>query len=128
MASTERKRLPKRRKSTTYSMTLKPKDQDALKFHVTLGFYDDGRLGEVFVGVSKVGSFLKATLELWGMMASKALQHGMPASELVRTCSMVSAVPGVIDCEDLPAIHGLEAKSPWDAIAKLLSAEVSLKE
>lgn len=119
-----RVRLPSRRRSATYSLLHRPKTEQPMKIHVGLCFYDDESLGEIWVCVSKTGSFLKATLEAWGMTASKALQCGMTVSELVKTLRKVEAWPGTVECEDVPAIHGEESRSPWDAIALLIEAEV----
>ena len=66
----DRERLPSRRKNATYSLVHRPKGGQAAKLHVGLCFYEDGRLGEVWVTVSKTGSMFKATLEAWGMTAS----------------------------------------------------------
>lgn len=125
MSRGERERLSKRRSSYTYSLTFLPTGENPIKMHVSLGYYEDGRLGEVWVEVSKIGSFFKATLSAWAMVVSKALQWGMPVSELVDTHRNVSAVPGIISCEAVEQIHGKQARSPWDAIAQLIEAEAS---
>ena len=45
---------------------------------VTCSEYEDGRLGEVFVVVSKAGTAMRASLEALAISISIGLQHGVP--------------------------------------------------
>jgi hypothetical protein len=51
-------------------------------FHVTLGRYDDGRIGEVFITGSKSGSDLEANVRDTAILVSLALQHGVPLATM----------------------------------------------
>jgi len=58
---------------------------DDQTFHIIRSFYDDGRLGEIFVTVGKNGSTVKGLQEVLCMIISKALQYGVPADVLAKT-------------------------------------------
>ncbi len=65
--------LPTRRKSVTQSVRI-----NGQSVHYTLGFYPDGRPGELFVDLAKCGSALRTWCGQAAMMLSVALQHGTP--------------------------------------------------
>ena len=52
-------------------------DQRA-KFIVTLGYYDDGAVGEVFITGQKTGTQMDAISRDSAVLLSIALQHGVP--------------------------------------------------
>jgi ribonucleotide reductase alpha subunit len=52
--------------------------------HVIRSFYDDGRIGEIFVTAAKQGNTVRGFLEVLSMVVSKALQYGMPPEILSR--------------------------------------------
>lgn len=93
-----RLRLPARRRCETVTATL-----GGHKLHVSLGYYPDGRLGEVFVAMDKVGSFSRAMLDTLGRALSRSLQHGATAEEVrdmlcgveFDPAGTVGGVPGV---------------------------------
>lgn len=120
----ERERLPKRREDgRNYEVDL----GKGIKLYVTLNYYPDGRLGEMFIDMVKQGSTLRTSLHVWATMLSKALQFGMPAREVVRTFRDVACAPTgtVKDDGTLPdSIGGVQASSIWDAIARLIEGEV----
>lgn len=66
-----RELLPSRRYSETFEVVV----QD-IKYTATLGFYEDGRPGEVFLNGTKVGTVLDLNACEAAVMASLALQHG----------------------------------------------------
>lgn len=74
-----RERLPDRRPSET--VTIQSRHQGGRKLHLTTGFYEDGRLGELFVHGAKIGSHTDMMLAEVGALLSIALQHGMPLEE-----------------------------------------------
>ena len=49
---------------------------------MTLGRYDDGRVGEVFITGSKSGSDLEANVRDTAILVSLALQHGVPLATM----------------------------------------------
>lgn len=61
---------------------------DGHTYHIQRSFYDDGRLGEIFVSVGKQGNTIKGLTEVLCIMISKCLQYGIdPAmiSEILRS-------------------------------------------
>lgn len=65
--------LPNRRYGETFSI----KRPDST-YSVTLGFYDTGRIGEVFITGPKVGSDTAAVARDGAVLLSLALQFGVP--------------------------------------------------
>ncbi len=66
-----RERLPARRQAETLDLWY-----DGRRFHVTIGQYDDGRPGEVFLHGAKVGSDSNLLYDDIGVLISRLLQHG----------------------------------------------------
>lgn len=61
------------------SLTQKLKIGD-LEAYLTVGFYPDGRPGEIFIRCDKEGSMLKGMLHSFAIAVSLGLQHGIPLS------------------------------------------------
>ena len=74
----ERRHLPKRRKGY-----IREAHVGGHKVFLRTGEYDDGSLGEVFIDMYKEGASFKGLLNCFAVLASKALQYGMPLEELV---------------------------------------------
>ena len=74
----ERERLPDRRRSWTQKLHVAGQT-----VYLGCGFYPDGRLGEIFLDVSKAGSDLRMTMHTLAMTFSVALQHGTPLPVLI---------------------------------------------
>lgn len=74
----ERNRLPDTRRSVTHRFSV-----GGAHGYVTVGEYDDGRPGEVFVRIAKEGSTLSGLLDGWAITTSIALQHGVPLEAFV---------------------------------------------
>ena len=49
---------------------------------MTVGLFEDGTPGEIFVNVSKQGSTVSGLMDTVAMLTSYALQYGVPISEL----------------------------------------------
>lgn len=60
---------------------------------LTFGEYDDGRLGEIFIDTSKMGSFARGALDALARMTSVALQCGTPVEEVVKALSELNFPP-----------------------------------
>jgi ribonucleotide reductase alpha subunit len=92
-----RERLPKRRKSSTFSFRVAD-----CEGYVTVGEYDDGRPGEVFIKVSKQGSTLAGIMDAFSISVSLGLQHGVPLATYVRKYSNMRFEPaGITDDAEL---------------------------
>ncbi len=92
-----RERLPRRRVSTTFAFRVAD-----CEGYVTVGEYEDGRPGEVFIKVSKQGSTLAGIMDAFSISISLGLQHGVPLSTYVRKYVNMKFEPsGMTDDADL---------------------------
>lgn len=55
--------------------------------YLTVGFFDDGRPGELFVQMAKEGSTIGGLMDTIGTLTSIALQYGVPVNTLVEKFS-----------------------------------------
>lgn len=67
--------LPNRRACATFEM--KHGGQNTV-FAITVGYYADGRIGEVFISGAKAGSEIDAIARDGAVLLSIALQYGVP--------------------------------------------------
>ena len=56
-----------------------------IELYITLGFYDDGKISELFVSTDKEGTVVKGILASLSKAISNMLQYNIPASEISRT-------------------------------------------
>ncbi len=73
-----RQKLPRNRRSRTFQFRVAD-----CKGFVTVGEYDDGRPGEVFLKVSKQGSTLAGIMDTFAISVSHGLQYGVPLKAFV---------------------------------------------
>jgi len=57
------------------------------KGYITVGLYEDGTPGEVFITMAKEGSTISGLMDSFASMTSFALQYGVPLKFLVQKCS-----------------------------------------
>jgi ribonucleoside-diphosphate reductase alpha chain len=96
-ATTTRTRLPRRRRSNTFAFRVAD-----CEGYVTVGEYEDGRPGEVFMKVSKQGSTLSGVMDAFSIAVSLGLQHGVPLSTFVRKYTNMRFEPaGITDDPEL---------------------------
>ncbi|MDP9020926.1 MAG: hypothetical protein M3N25_09030, partial [Actinomycetota bacterium] len=92
-----RERLPRRRRSNTF--TFRVADCEG---YVTVGEYDDGRPGEVFMKVSKQGSTLAGIMDAFSIAVSLGLQHGVPLTTFIQKYTNMRFEPaGMTDDPDI---------------------------
>jgi ribonucleoside-diphosphate reductase alpha chain len=92
-----RERLPRRRKSSTFAFRVAD-----CEGYVTVGEYEDGRPGEVFMKVSKQGSTLAGIMDAFSICISLGLQHGVPLATYVRKYTNMRFEPaGITDDPEL---------------------------
>jgi len=77
-AGDQREVMPGRRKG--YNQKLRC---GGMSLYLRTGEYADGRLGEVFVDVSKQGATLRSLFSCFSIAVSLGLQHGVPLDEFV---------------------------------------------
>jgi ribonucleoside-diphosphate reductase alpha chain len=92
-----RERLPRKRNSKTFSFRVAD-----CEGYVTVGEYEDGRPGEVFIKVSKQGSTLAGIMDAFSISLSLGLQHGVPLATFVRKFANMKFEPaGITDDPEL---------------------------
>jgi ribonucleoside-diphosphate reductase alpha chain len=74
-----RRRLPETRKSITHKF-----DIAGHEGYITVGLFEDGTPGELFVTMAKEGSTIGGLMDTIGTLVSMALQYGVPLETLVR--------------------------------------------
>lgn len=68
------------------------------KGFVTVGLYEDGRPGEIFILTSKTGSSLRGMMDAFAIAVSIGLQYGVPLSEFISKFSHMRFDPaGITD-------------------------------
>ncbi|MBO0732244.1 MAG: hypothetical protein J2P57_23490, partial [Acidimicrobiaceae bacterium] len=98
-----RERLPRKRRSTTFAFRVAD-----CEGYVTVGEYDDGRPGEVFMKVSKQGSTLAGIMDAFSIAVSLGLQHGVPLATYVRKYTNMRFEPaGMTDDPELRLAQSL---------------------
>jgi ribonucleoside-diphosphate reductase alpha chain len=114
-----RQRLPRTRRSKTFAFRVAD-----CEGYVTVGEYEDGRPGEVFMKVSKQGSTLAGIMDAFSIAVSLGLQYGVPLSTFVRKYTNMRFEPaGITDDPDLRL-----ATSLVDYIFRKLAVEYMSKE
>jgi len=63
------------------------------KVYLRTGEYEDGSLGEIFIDMYKEGASFKGLMNCFSVLASKALQYGVPLEELVDTFTFTRFEP-----------------------------------
>lgn len=77
-----RDRLPQRRAAETFDFDHVNHAGASFPYKATIGFYDDGRVGEVFLYAGKVGTELDVSIKDAAIILSFALQHGARAEDI----------------------------------------------
>ena len=90
---TVRRKLPRVRSSKTFSFKV-----GDLHGYFTVGEYEDGSPGELFVTAAKMGSTLAGLMDSFARSISYGLQYGVPLKAYVKAMSNTSFAPaGVTD-------------------------------
>jgi ribonucleoside-diphosphate reductase alpha chain len=107
-----RRRLPDERRSITHKFSI-----GGHEGYLTVGMYDDGTPGELFVVMAKEGSVVSGLMDSFATSVSLALQYGVPLRVLVDKFSHTRFEPsGFTGNPDIPI-----AKSITDYIFRWLS-------
>ncbi len=75
----QRKRLPQTRKAITHKFELAGHEG-----YLTVGLYDDGKPGEIFLTMHKVGSTVNGLVDAWATSVSLNLQSNVPVDSLFK--------------------------------------------
>jgi ribonucleoside-diphosphate reductase alpha chain len=73
-----REKLPAERKSITHKFSV-----GGHEGYITVGMYDDGKPGEIFIKMAKEGSTLSGIMDAFALSVSISLQYGVPLRALV---------------------------------------------
>ncbi len=76
--SAVRRKLPDERESITHKFSI-----GGHEGYITVGKYEDGAPGEIFITMAKEGSTISGLMDSFATMTSLALQHGVPLQLLV---------------------------------------------
>jgi ribonucleoside-diphosphate reductase alpha chain len=114
-----RRKLPDERHAITHKFSIAGHEG-----YITVGMYEDGKPGEIFLVMAKEGSTISGLMDAFATSISMALQYGVPLEALVEKFSHVRFEPsGFTKNSEIPY-----AKSITDYIfrwlaSKFLSAE-----
>jgi ribonucleoside-diphosphate reductase alpha chain len=98
-----RRTLPKVRSAKTYSFTVA-----GLHGYFTVGEFEDGTPGELFVSIAKIGSTLAGLMDSFGRSISYGLQYGVPLKTYVKGMAHMSFAPaGITDDKDIRTASSL---------------------
>jgi ribonucleoside-diphosphate reductase alpha chain len=113
-AAPRRRRLPDERQSITHKF-----DIAGHEGYITVGLYEDGQPGELFLTMAKEGSTISGFADAFAQAISYALQYGVPLQDLVDKFSHVRFEPsGMTKNADIRF-----AKSIVDYIFRWLAAK-----
>lgn len=68
------------------------------KGYITVGLYEDGQPGEIFITMSKSGSLLGGVMDAFATACSLALQYGTPLETLIRKFRFTRFEPSGFTC------------------------------
>jgi ribonucleoside-diphosphate reductase alpha chain len=111
-AKPTRRRMPDERQSITHKFSIAGHEG-----YITVGMYEDGSPGEVFMSMAKEGTVVSGLVDSIAIAISLALQHGVPLALLVEKFSHTRFEPsGFTGNRDIPM-----AKSILDYVFRWLS-------
>jgi len=109
-----RRRLPDERHAITHKFSIAGHDG-----YLTVGMYEDGKPGEIFLVMAKEGSVVSGLMDSFATAVSLALQYGVPLNVLVDKFSHVRFEPsGFTNNPEIPI-----AKSIIDYIFRYLGSK-----
>jgi ribonucleoside-diphosphate reductase alpha chain len=112
--SAVRRKLPDERESITHKFSI-----GGHEGYITVGKYEDGTAGEIFITMAKEGSTISGLMDSFATMTSLALQHGVPLQLLVDKFTHTRFEPsGFTKNPEIPM-----AKSIMDYIFKWLATK-----
>ncbi len=98
-----RRRMPSTRRSVTHKF-----DIAGHEGYLTVGLYDDGLPGELFITMAKEGSTVGGLMDAFGTAISMCLQYGVPVKSLVEKFAHTRFEPsGFTKNPDIPIAKSL---------------------
>jgi ribonucleoside-diphosphate reductase alpha chain len=118
-ATAVRRKLPDERESITHKFSI-----GGHEGYITVGKYEDGTPGEIFITMAKEGSTISGLMDSFATMTSLSLQHGVPLQLLVDKFTHTRFEPsGFTKNREIPM-----AKSIMDYIFKWLAIKFLPRE
>ncbi len=109
-----RRRLPDERQAVTHKFSIAGHEG-----YLTVGLFEDGQPGEIFLRMSKEGSTVSGMMDAFATAISVSLQYGVPLESLIRKFSHMRFEPaGMTGNKDVPI-----AKSVTDYIFRWLAVK-----
>ena len=113
-ATTRREVLPQTRRSVTHKFAI-----NGHEGYLSIGLFEDGRPGEIFIKMSKEGSTLSGLIQGFCRAFSLCLQHGLPIEEACERFRGMRFEPmGATSNPEIP-----ECSSILDYVARYLQSE-----
>ena len=113
-----RKHLLVTRKSITHKLTIHSQN-GKVRIYFTIGLFEDGQPGELFVKIDKNGEALDGSLKSWALAISILLQSKWSVEDLFKKFTFIRHEPsGMTENQDIPM-----CSSPEDYIMKFLKKE-----
>ncbi|OLS25962.1 MAG: Vitamin B12-dependent ribonucleotide reductase [Candidatus Heimdallarchaeota archaeon LC_3] len=110
----KRRRLPDTRNSITHKFSI-----ESHEGYLTVGMYEDGKPGEIFVTMAKEGSTISGLMDSFALAISMLLQHNIELKDLVNKFAHLRFEPsGLTRNPDIPF-----AKSIIDYIFRWLAIQ-----
>jgi ribonucleoside-diphosphate reductase alpha chain len=98
-----KKSMPPERSSITHKFNIAGHEG-----YLTVGMYDDGSPGELFVRMSKEGSVISGLMDSFAKALSLSLQYGVPVNELVDKFKGTNFDPaGITTNKDIPVAKSI---------------------
>ena len=103
-----RRRLPTTRRSVTHKVEITDPGSGSYSLYMVLGFYENGKPGELFLKMGKVGSTVNGLLDVVGVLASLLLQHGADPAHVCQKLSNTAFGPaGMTTNPEIPVCTSL---------------------
>ena len=119
VAKPQRRRLPDERPAITHKFSIAGHEG-----YLTVGMFDDGTPGEIFLVMAKEGSTISGLMDAFATSVSLALQYGVPLKALIDKFSHMRFEPaGFTNNKEIPI-----AKSVMDYIFRWLASKFLDKE
>jgi ribonucleoside-diphosphate reductase alpha chain len=114
-----RRRLPDTRRSVTHKFSI-----EGHEGYITVGTYEDGSPGEIFVTMAKEGSTISGMMDAFATSISLTLQYGVPLKDLVNKFSHMRFEPaGRTQSREIPV-----AQSVVDYVFRWLGSQFLSEE
>jgi len=111
---TTRIKLPNTRKAVNHKF-----DIAGAEGYINVGMYDNGAPGEIFITMNKQGSLIRGILDVFSIVFSMSLQHGVPLEKIINKMIGTKFEPaGVTQSQDI-----MIAQSIMDYIGRWLELE-----